>query len=144
MHGNGTKQEVYPGERSAVDMIALKTGDIETLQRLEEDLWREDTRFDIAYMKQLIAEDFIEVGRSGRTYDRESILAVQSQPIGAVIPLPNFKVRALSDSVVQVTYDSHIIEKDKIAYTHRSSIWSRESDGWKLRFHQGTPYEPSS
>lgn len=90
-------------------MTALKTGDIEMLQRLEEDLWREDTRSDIVYMKQLIAEDFIEFVRSGRTYDRESILTVQSQPIGAVIPFPDFKVRALSDSVVQVTYDSYII-----------------------------------
>lgn len=125
-------------------MAILNVDDIEILRRLEEDLWREETRFDIPYMKHLLAEDFIEFGRSGRTYDRESILAAPSQRIGAAIPLPNFKLRALSESVVQVTYDSHIANEGKVTYAHRSSIWSRESDGWKLRFHQGTAYEPTT
>lgn len=125
-------------------MTVLSIDDLDMLQRLEEDLWREETRFDIPYMESIMAEDFIEFGRSGRTYDRASVLAVKAQPIGAVLPLPNFMVRGLSDSVVQVTYDSHIQDRDKTAYAHRSSIWSRGPDGWKLRFHQATPYEPDA
>lgn len=121
-------------------MLADK--DIESIRRLEEDLWREETRFDIKYMKRLLAKDFIEFGRSGHVYDRTSVLAAPTQPINALIPLPNFNIRLLSESVVQVTYDSHISNGEEVHYAHRSSIWSRESDSWKLRFHQGTPYEP--
>ena len=33
------------------------------LQCLEEDLWREETRFDRAYMETLFAADFWEMGR---------------------------------------------------------------------------------
>lgn len=122
-------------------MTVLSVDDIEMLRSLEENLWREETRFDIPYMEHILAEDFIEFGRSGRVYDRTFVLAVKSQPIGAVIPLLNFTVRMLSDSVAHVIYDSHITEQDIIIYSHRSSIWSREPDGWKLRFHQATPYE---
>ena len=122
----------------------LNVEEIEVLRGLEENLWREETRFDIPYMKRLMADDFIEFGRSGRTYDRASVLAATKQPIDAVIPLPNFSVRPLSESVVQVTYDSHVRNEGGVAYAHRSSIWCREGSGWKLRFHQGTPYEPAT
>lgn len=37
-----------------------------------------------------------------------------------------------------VTYVSHLIGEE-VERSNRSSIWSRTSDGWKLRFHQGTP-----
>lgn len=122
----------------------LSGEEIEELRGLEEDLWREETRFDIRYMTRLMAEDFIEIGRSGRIYDRASILAAPRQPIGAVIPLRNFRVRPLSDSVVQTTYDSCTKRDGEALYAHRSSIWSYEDGSWKLRFHQGTPYEPAT
>jgi len=37
--------------------IELSTKEREQLQRLEEDLWREETRFDIVYMEQALASD---------------------------------------------------------------------------------------
>lgn len=120
----------------------LSNKEIDAFRQLEEAFWREETRFDIQYIKDLMAEDFIEVGRSGRIYDKSSILAAQRQPINAVIPLSNFSVRLLSDKVVQTTYDSCVTRQSGALYARRSSIWSREVDGWQLRFHQGTPYEP--
>lgn len=66
------------------------------LRRLEEELWVEATRFDVPYMERVLAEDFIEVGISGRIYMRSDTLAVPRQPIDAVLPLPHFNVRFLS------------------------------------------------
>lgn len=120
----------------------LSGEEIETLRGMEDDLWREETRFEIPYMERLLAEDFIEIGRSGRIYDRATILAAPRQAIDVVLPLPNFRVRVLSDAVVQITYDSCVTSDNGPLYAHRSSIWTREAGGWKLRFHQGTPYEP--
>ena len=42
----------------------LTAEDRELLQRLEEELWREETRFDLSRMEEVIAEDFFEFGRS--------------------------------------------------------------------------------
>ena len=38
-----------------------------------------------------------------------------------------------------MTYVSEVLYGDKVERANRSSIWSRHGDGWKLRFHQGTP-----
>ena len=88
--------------------MTLNQRDRDTLERLEEELWREDTRFDIGRMEELLAPDFVEFGRSGRVYRREDTLAVPRGPIDAVLPLPGFRVRSLSPEIVQVTYDSAV------------------------------------
>jgi hypothetical protein len=121
--------------------MELSAEEREQLQRLEEDLWREETRFDSAYMERVIAGDFFEFGRSGRVYQRSDTLSVSRQPIAAVIPLPDFKARLLSRNVAQVTYNSQVTYNGVVEKARRSSIWSRTADGWVLRFHQGTPYD---
>jgi len=120
----------------------LTEQDIETLRKLEEDMWREETRFDIPYMERLLAEDFTEIGRSGKTYGRAACLAIPRQAIGALIPLPNFAIRPISETVVLVTYDSQESTGGEVQHAHRSSIWTRHLEGWQLRFHQGTPFAP--
>jgi len=122
----------------------LSTDDVNKLQRLEEALWHEDTRYDVGFMEQVLATDFIEFGRSGRTYQRSEIINSPKRPINAVFPLQSFTVRPLSDNVALVTYNSQVAFHGQCEYGRRSSIWSRLGDGWVLRFHQGTPYDASS
>ena len=57
-------------------------------ERLEEEPWREETRFDRARMSEIIAPDFLKFGRSGRIHPREDSLNVPRQTIDAVLPLP--------------------------------------------------------
>lgn len=114
----------------------------ETLERLEEELWHEETRFDMQRMNKLIAHDFFEFGRSGRIYSKQDILAVARQPIDAILPLPEFYFRLLEENIAQVTYHSAITHNGVVEYARRSSIWSRTTSGWLLRFHQGTPFQP--
>ena len=113
----------------------LTAEDRQLLQRLEEELWREETRFDLSRMEEVIAEDFFEFGRSGRIYQRADTLSVPSTPIEAVIPLPDFDARLLAEGVAQVTYNSVVTYGENIEEARRSSIWTRSSGGWKLRFH---------
>jgi hypothetical protein len=47
-------------------MTHLTSDEVEALRRLEEELWREETRFDRRRMDAVIGEDFFEFGRSGR------------------------------------------------------------------------------
>ena len=66
--------------------MELSRQDRDLLDRLEEELWREETRFDARRMREVIAPDFLEFGRSGRVYRRDDSLAVPRQPIHAVLP----------------------------------------------------------
>jgi hypothetical protein len=47
----------------------------------------------------------------------------------------------LAEGVVLVTYRSvrTDLESGKVLQARRSSIWILRADGWKMRFHQGTP-----
>lgn len=116
--------------------------EIETLQELEECLWRSETRFDRAFMDQTLASDFFEFGRSGRTYRRDETLGAPSQPLHATLPLKNFQVHWIETNVALVTYVSEVTYGDVIEYGRRSSLWSKSLEGWKLRFHQGTAIPP--
>ena len=119
--------------------MKLAQHDQNALERLEEELWRPETRFNLQRMKEVIAPDFFEFGRSGRFYRRKDTLAMPSRPIAAVLPLPDFKARLLSPDVAQVTYNSAVTYDGVVQFARRSSIWSRTANGWVLRFHQGTP-----
>ena len=119
---------------------SLSEKDHSTLVCLEENMWREVTRFDPAFMQKALAVDFFEYGRSGKTYTREQILAAPRDAIHAVIPLPNLTARLIDENTAQVTYDSAATYDGVVEYAHRSSIWSRTAHGWEMRFHQGTPF----
>jgi hypothetical protein len=120
----------------------LSEADRQELIRLEEDMWREETRHDTQFMQQHLASDFFEFGRSGRIYTREQSLTVPRQPIDAVLPLPNLTIRLLNENTVQITYNSAVTYDGIVEHGRRSSIWSRTEAGWVMRFHQGTPYKP--
>ncbi|MFL7838920.1 MAG: DUF4440 domain-containing protein [Candidatus Promineifilaceae bacterium] len=115
-----------------------------TLQRLEESLWNYEKRSDVAYMDHVLAEDFFEFGRSGRVYQWDDTISGEVYAFEALFPLPDFEARLLSRDVAQVTYNSQVMYEDGILLkSRRSSIWLRKPDspeGWKLVFHQGTPY----
>jgi hypothetical protein len=122
--------------------LLLSEEDHVILTRLEEDMWREVTRFDRTFQEQRFADDFFEFGRSGQAYTRNQIIQLDSQPIHAVIPLPNLAIRLIDRNTAQVTYNSQVEYDSVVEYARRSSIWSRTESGWVMRFHQGTPYQP--
>jgi hypothetical protein len=127
-------------QKHTIDM-EISSKDRETLERLEEELWREETRFDRHRVSELLANDFFEFGRSGRVYQKQDTIAVTRQQIEAVLPLPGFHVRLLDENIAQVTYNSAVTDDGVVEHARRSSIWSRTIDGWVLRFHQGTPFQ---
>lgn len=111
----------------------------EELRQLEHNLWVAETRFDHLLMENIFATDFFEFGRSGGRYTRAECLAVEpKQRIDVMLPLPDFEVRPLDSNNFLVTYVSvHLSPVEGKA--NRTSLWTRTSEGWKLRFHQGTP-----
>jgi hypothetical protein len=68
-------------------------------------------------------------------------LAAVAEHFEARLPLCEFDARLLAPDIAQLTYNSIVRYDGEWLYSRRSSIWSQDSAGWLLRFHQGTPYD---
>lgn len=112
------------------------------ITRLEEAMWRGETRFDLMFQETRFAPDFFEFGRSGRIYSRKQIILSEAGEIQAKLPLENLSILLLDENTAHVTYNSHVEYNGVVEHARRSSIWSRGEEGWVMRFHQGTPYVP--
>jgi len=105
-------------------------------------MWSEEKRFDLAFQEARFAADFMEFGRSGRTYTRAQIIRADSSPIEA--KLKNLIVHELDATTALVTYESEARFGNEVEYALRSSVWVRAVGGWQMRFHQGTPCQPNT
>jgi len=91
-------------------------------------------------INKLIADDFIEYGRSGKTYNKNDCFEIdENHRIAEVI---DFKIKELSKEVILASYKT----TENGLVTMRSSIWKKFGDDWKMIFHKGTdqnfePYE---
>ena len=122
-------------------VMALNSEDKRVLTALEETLWRAETRYDRALMEKTFAEDFVEIGKSGRRYERAEMFFAPdpAASIDAVLPLPDYWVDLIAPDVALATYTSEVRYVDVIERGRRSSIWIKGQGRWRLRFHQGTP-----
>ena len=99
-----------------------------------------EVRRDGDQVRKLLHPDFIEFGGSGRIWEAESIVKALALEINQLQVSPkNLKTVALSPDVVLLTYQTEDGDQNSL----RSSIWVKNgSEGWVLRFHQGTRYAP--
>ncbi|MFJ2769336.1 DUF4440 domain-containing protein [Streptomyces sp. NPDC087300] len=90
----------------------------------------------------LLHPEFTEFGASGTRWDRASIVRVLTHPEPGGRPTTTTAMRGvqLSDDVVHLTFDTDSNGRR----AHRSSLWRRTEDGWRLWFHQGTPFAGES
>ena len=96
--------------------MELKPEDRRVLVELEETLWRAETRYDTELMERTFAPDFVEVGRSGRRYERHEML-FEPDPeavINASLPLLEYSVKLISPDVALATYTSVVRYGDDI------------------------------
>jgi glutathione S-transferase len=108
------------------------------LSHLEEGLWLE-TRADSRWMDRMLHPDFMEVGRSGRTYDRQQAIDTTDYPYQVDLPLQDLEMDLIDEDVALVMYVSNEHQDGESSPAHRTSVWVNTNDGWRLRFHQGTP-----
>lgn len=92
-----------------------------------------------ADFERMTAEDFWEVGASGRRYSRAYVLAELERrhavPHQDTWEATDFYCRKLADDVYLLTYT---LLQDKERLTRRSTIWQRWEGDWKIVYHQGT------
>jgi hypothetical protein len=112
------------------------------LQSLERELHVPKVRGVTQRLAELLHPDFLEFGRSGRTYIRpqifEQLLAETEQ---SEVQAQSFRLVQLSEFVCLLTYRSARVSKSGALedHTNRSSVWRYEEQRWQMVFHQGTP-----
>ena len=92
----------------------------------------------------LLAKDFREFGKSGRSWTRDDIIAAMATETAQIeCRLEDFVVKSLGEDFALVTYTAYVIAADGAeTKALRSSIWQHEADGsWRMLFHQGTRSE---
>ncbi|MFC8228702.1 DUF4440 domain-containing protein [Streptomyces sp. NPDC057287] len=87
----------------------------------------------------LLHPEFREIGTSGRLWERDTIIAMLTDP-GAQHPGPLTASRMRGDQLaadlVHLTFDT----ESKGLRSHRSSLWRLNGSRWLLYFHQATPF----
>ena len=106
------------------------------LRALEESLLQPDVRKSIQLV-DLLADDFMEFGTSGRVYTKQDLVALLQAEMPSTQTTSNFKVQFLAPSVALLTY---VIchEASPPSYTLRSSLWQQFGERWRMVFHQST------
>ena len=82
----------------------------------------------------LIADDFVEFGSSGRVWDAASIRGLlASSTTAESVVIADFAIDQLGEGVVLATY-----RLTGPSPSNRSSVWVQRDGRWVVRFHQGT------
>jgi hypothetical protein len=116
----------------------------EELRGLEERLLHPAVRKNPAALRELLAEEFVEIGSSGTQYDRETIIAALEDEVPSQVELHDFRATLLVEDLVLVIYRTVRHEKRALKQARRSSIWMRREGRWQMCFHQGTKMSEES
>jgi hypothetical protein len=123
--------------------------DAATIKRLEQRLQLPSVRTSRQQLDQILADDFVEFGSSGATYDKRQIIAGLLADPESRLPryatMQNLRVVWLAPDVALATYRSQksrpsVGQPDR---ANRSSIWKKIDGRWQMLFHQGTPLKRS-
>ena len=112
----------------------------EQLLELEKKLLDPALRRTPEMLAPMLADNFVEFGSSGRTYDKKQVLYQLSRQLPAQLTIEEFRVVELAPDAALVTYRARAESADRKAekYSLRSSIWIQHTGEWQMMFHQGT------
>jgi hypothetical protein len=121
----------------------------QTLIASEKSLIEAKKKDDGAFFKRTISADFSLVGVDGKLLERQE--AVDDLGDSGLVELTPYDIKvvvvgedAAVVNVAIVTYDAIVRKKPEEdqgpppRYQHFSSVWVKQGDAWKLKFHQAT------
>lgn len=110
------------------------------IKNLEMELLQPDVRTSRHRLSELIADNFIEIGASGKYYRKNDIIENLPMQERAIYLVSGFSVIEISsDSALAVyTIEKTIADTGQKTSSLRSSLWKKIDKRWQLLFHQGT------
>lgn len=110
---------------------------------MERALLSQEVRADVHRLDALLADDFREIGVSGRLVGKSELLhelakdAALPPDMGAIIAL-----RWIGTDVAQLVFRSMSMQAGQVQHALRSSLWRLHDGRWQMFFHQGTRVPP--
>ena len=114
------------------------------LRKMEEELLSRQVRASSDRLDVLLAEEFIEFGSSGVSYDKQAIIAALADTVNdEFLSLRDHNLIAHSDAIAVTTCvcECHDSENRLVRRSFRSSLWKKFDGRWQMAFHQGTKAE---
>ncbi|WP_353254406.1 nuclear transport factor 2 family protein [Salinisphaera sp. PC39] len=113
------------------------------LRQLETAMHSAAVRRSVERLDALLHDAFREVGMSGHSCDKPTVLArlPDADESGSILS-QDFELAMLGEGIALLGYRSAFVDDDGglSRYARRTSVWVRDEAGaWRLRFHQGTP-----
>ena len=111
-----------------------------TIKNFEIELLQPEIRKSTERLDELIADEFIEIGESGKQYNKQDILSALPMQTGLKFSLSDFKATEISSDVFLATFhlEKEITKSREKIISLRSSIWKNKNGKWQIVFHQGT------
>jgi mannose-6-phosphate isomerase-like protein (cupin superfamily) len=130
-----------PEEESKRVAVDDAVRDLAAIARLLENYERSMLRAEVRQsgrVAELLSDAFVEIGCSGRVYDKPGVVgALESEPFAEVVA-DDFNVRLLAPDVALVTFSTTRLAPVPMRAL-RSSVWTFQEGAWTMVFHQGTP-----
>jgi hypothetical protein len=135
---------VIPSVAQTPAPVKILTSLEQTLIANEKSLIEAKKKDDDAFFKRTLSEDFSLVGVDGVLHQQqEAIDELGDSDLVELTPY-DIKVVAVDEGAAIVTYDAIVREAPQEdqgpppRYQHFSSVWVKQADAWKLKFHQAT------
>ena len=123
----------------------MDTKDIATIRDLEDRILDPTVRRSRETVSGILADEFREIGASGRLYDKAAIVdslasAHLNGPTDRQI-IHDFSARLIAPQVALALYRivRHSASDGRETHSLRSSTWKVIDGRWQMIFHQGTP-----
>lgn len=107
----------------------------EQLYELENRHLQPEVRQSAEALGELLTDDYIEYGKSGRVFTRKQILESLADSPSPGLVLKDFEVTSLAPGAALTRYRI----ESPIQHSLRSTVWKKINDRWQMVFHQGTP-----
>ncbi len=124
--------------RQIVDTLGgREDAELAEVEALERELQSVEGRADPVRLETLLADDFEEIGASGRLWSRVEVLEFLAGegPDAGPIEISDLAARRVGEETVLVRWTSARGGRRAV----RSSLWRRDPGRWRLVHHQGTP-----
>ena len=109
--------------------------------RLELELLQPAVRADAQRLDALLADEFLEVAATGRSFGKSEVMHRLPTEAGIAFAAEDMRVQMLAPEVALVTYVAQRTVGESTSVSKRCSLWVSTGSRWQLRYHQGTPSE---
>jgi hypothetical protein len=112
----------------------------ELIKALELELLQPEVRKSKERLNELIADNFLEIGSSGKSYNKQDIINELPEEEETKFTVKDFNTIEISPDTILATYqaEKEVSDINGNILSSRSSIWQNKNGDWQMIFHQGT------